>query len=70
MNIYVSFSHQFLRKIIFNILLYGVVTADGRKVLKTSSYERIEEWLNRKKKSAFSKKMLYKKLPVLSWLPK
>ncbi|XP_063706703.1 sodium-independent sulfate anion transporter [Culicoides brevitarsis] len=46
-----------------------ILTSDGRKVLKTNSYERIEQWLSKKKQSAFSKKMLYKRLPILSWLP-
>uniref|UniRef100_A0A336L6S7 CSON004155 protein n=1 Tax=Culicoides sonorensis TaxID=179676 RepID=A0A336L6S7_CULSO len=47
-----------------------ILTSDGRKVMKASSYERIEEWFSRKKKSAFSKKILYKRLPILGWLPK
>lgn len=45
------------------------VTSDGQKMVSSQTFLKTEEWLQRKAKSVFSKKMLYKRLPILRWLP-
>ncbi|XP_055588367.1 sodium-independent sulfate anion transporter [Uranotaenia lowii] len=46
-----------------------ILSASGKKIPAESRLDEVNQWCQRKAKSAFSRKMLYKRIPILRWLP-
>lgn len=46
-----------------------LVNDDSKDISTSSKLQNAHSWLQRKAKSAFTKKMLYKRIPILRWLP-
>ncbi|XP_053688571.1 sodium-independent sulfate anion transporter [Sabethes cyaneus] len=46
-----------------------ILSPSGKKISPESRMELVNRWCQRKAKSACSRKMLYKRLPILRWLP-
>lgn len=54
----------------FKIFLFVTVTDDGKKVSPDQrSMSLVQDWMRKKARGAFTKKMLYRRLPILKWLP-
>uniref|UniRef100_A0A0K8TQT4 Putative sulfate/bicarbonate/oxalate exchanger sat-1 n=1 Tax=Tabanus bromius TaxID=304241 RepID=A0A0K8TQT4_TABBR len=48
-----------------------ILTEDGKKIIPPCGrLEEVKSWIQQKARSAFSEKMLYKRLPICRWLPK
>nr|XP_029729616.1 probable sulfate permease C869.05c [Aedes albopictus]XP_029729617.1 probable sulfate permease C869.05c [Aedes albopictus] len=46
-----------------------ILSSSGQKISADSRMEEVNQWCQRKAKSACSRKMLLKRLPILRWLP-
>lgn len=46
-----------------------VVTSDDDQSSRSFTFTNFKDWTRRKAKSAFTRKLLYKRLPILRWLP-
>lgn len=57
--------------VINNIICITIaVTDDGKKVSQNSYLENIQYFCKERARATFKQKILYKRLPILQWLPK
>jgi hypothetical protein len=47
-----------------------IVSVVGNDDATESRRQKLENWIREKAKKSFTKKVLYKRMPILSWLPK
>ncbi|XP_058459680.1 sodium-independent sulfate anion transporter-like [Malaya genurostris] len=46
-----------------------ILSSSGKKITSESRVQEVNQWCQRKVKSACTRKMMYKRLPILRWLP-
>lgn len=68
-QLHISFAHNYNIK--YKLLFLVIENNDRRKSSTTSERLRaMVPWATQKAKSGLTKKMLYRRLPILTWLPK